>query len=248
MNDRRVVVAVLGLLVFSSGCSMPTGGSDGPESESEAVAEIDTTYTRIAGEGYIDMSLDVAHPGGGVVLLDGRLVARDADGAELPEVEVSTAFGTEDGRALVMPGGALDFVQLDGAGEELVRDVTLEDVRVTPVDQPPVDRLVELTSLDADDREAYDLYARRLRLDNPNPQPVQVRVVLMGLRRAQTGVPQEAVLVHDVGEVEVAADDFAVVDVDAGTRALMRQAAWRGAFLTFRPVLAPDGSLQRFDD
>lgn len=64
-------------------------------------------------------------------------------------MRVTTAFRTPLGGAVIMPGGSVDFVQLDGEGEEDVRDVTLEGGQIAGLPgTEPAEQLVELVPLD----------------------------------------------------------------------------------------------------
>lgn len=230
--------SLVGVLLAVSGCStvMP---DDEPDARPLGEIQLTTTFTRIAESGYIDMSLDFVNPTDDPVTLVGLLVARDSSGAALPGVQVTTAFGTESGRAVVLPGVNVDFVQLDGPGEQEVREITLESPRVTVLDDVPETEYVELTPLDGNGRELeYDMLAQQVRLENPNPTAVRVRVVLMALRAPEEGVPQEATLVRDVTTVEADAAGTTVVALDAQTRRVLRRKGL-ASFVTLRPVLAP---------
>jgi hypothetical protein len=231
------------LLVASAGCSGTAGtagtaGNPSTASPKES-ARFETAFTRIAPRGYIDLSLEFENPTSDPVTLRGKLVARDAGGAELARVRVTTAFGTESGHAVVMPGGSVDFVQLDGPGSQFVRDVTLQGVTVSTQDVPPIRQFVNLTPLDGAGNELdYDMNAQSVRLENPNSAPARVRVVLMVLRAPQTGVPQEATLVRDVTTVDVDANGTATVELDGATRGLLQKHGL-ASFVTLRPVLSP---------
>lgn len=235
---RSLLLILIGALFAGAGCSAATSDGDAASPAPDG-SEIATTFTRIAESGYIDMSLDFENPTGTPVILDGRLVARDASGAVLPDVQVTTAFGTESGRAVVLPGVNVDFVQLDGPEEQQVRDITLEGSNATAVEVSPETDYVELKPLDGDGRELeYDMEAQQVSLENANPFPARIRVVLMVLRAPQEGVPQEASLIHDVTTVEAKASGNTVVDLDKRTRALLHEHGLT-SFVTLRPVLAP---------
>jgi len=233
---------VLGIFVVAlltvSGCS--AGTSDGEaDIRTPDGSAFTTTFTRIAETGFIDMSLDFENPTDDPVTLVGRLVARDARGAMLPDVKVSTAFGTEAGRAIVMPGVNVDFAQLEGRGEQEVREITLENPEVSLVDVSRETEYVDLKPLDGDGRELeYDALAQQVSLENPSPAPTRVRVVLMVLRAPRQGIPQEAAFVRDVATVKADASSATVVDLDARTRRLLRNYGLT-SFVTLRPVLAP---------
>lgn len=237
-RPHRLLPILLGALVALSGCSAATSDRKA-EPRTPDGSEFTTTFTRIAESGYIDMSLDFENPTDDPVTLVGRLVARDSNGAVLPGVRVTTAFGTESGRAIVLPGVNVDFVQLEGRGEQEVREITLESPSVTVLDVSPETEYVDLKPLDGDGRELeYDMLAQQVKLENPSPVPVRVRVVLMVLGAPQQGVPQEATLIHDVTTVEVGASGTTVVDLDARTRHILRKEGLT-SFVTLRPVLAP---------
>ena len=233
----RWLVVVLCLLV-ASGCDALdlSGSEDEPDDATPVFA---TTFTRIAPQGYIDLSLEVSNPTDRPVTLTGRLVARDAAGDELPGVTVSSAYGIERGQLLLMPGGDVDLVQLDGEGADQVADVTLEDVRQRPEDAAAAEEPIEVTGLGKDGRElTYDGAAIAARVDNPNSVAVRVRVVLLVLAAPKTGVPQQAVEVRDVTTIELAPGASKVVPLDAETTRVLRRRALTD-FVSLRPVFAP---------
>jgi hypothetical protein len=237
-TSRSVLPILIGALMTVSACSA-VSVDDEAEPRSPDGSELTTTFTRIADNGYIDMGLDFENPTGDAMTIDGRLVPRDASGAVLPDVRVTTAFGTESGRAVVLPGVNVDFVQLEGRGEQQVREITLETADVTVLDVPPETQYVDLHPLDGQGRELeYDMGAQQISLENPNPFPVRIRVVLMVLRAPQGGVPQEASLIHDVTTVEAKASRTTVVHLDKRTRELLRDHGLT-SFVTLRPVLEP---------
>ncbi len=230
MIHRTASAAAACLLVALSACS---GGA------AQGRTGFDTDFTRIAPTGYVDMSLDFSNPTKRPVTLQGRLVARDASDVEMPDVTVTTAFGTEAGRAIVMPGGSVDFVQLQGARAGEVRDVTFEITMSAAIDVPVATEPVGVTSIDAQGRELdYDMLAEQVRLENPNVAPVHIRVVLMVLRAAEAGVPQQATLVRDVTAVEVPPNGETTIELDPTTKSVLREQGGTG-FVTLRAVPAP---------
>jgi hypothetical protein len=237
-TQRSLHLILVGALLAVSACSSATTNNEA-EGRTPDGSEFTTTFTRIAESGYIDMSVDFENPTTDAVALDGRLVARDASGAALPDVRVTSAFGTESGRAVVLPGVNVDFVQLEGRGEQRVRKITLESADATVLDVSPETQYVELKPLDGAGRELeYDMGAQQVRLENPNPFPVRIRVVLMVLAAPEEGIPQEATLIHDLTTTEAKASGSTVVALDAGTRRLLREHGFT-SFVTLRPVLAP---------
>lgn len=231
-------MTVTATLAVLTACSLPSDGEGDGSGAGNDVEQYATTFDRIGPQGYIDMSLDFANPTDQPVILKGRLVARDAQGAELPDVRVTTAFRTPLAGAVVMPGGTTDFVQLDGPGESKVRDITLEDGTAFPAKLPVATQLVDLVAIGGDGSELeYDALARQVRLDNPNTVDVRVRVVLLVLGAPQDGVPQEAVLVHDVTTVDIGANQSVTLDLDPGTRRILRERGF-DSFVTLRTVFA----------
>jgi len=241
-RPRRVRLALrwaaLVCVLAAPGCDALEGPAErngGPASPPEFAS----TFTKIAPSGYVDMSLEVANPTDGAVLIEGRLVARDASGDELPDVAVASAFGIERGRMVLMPGADIDFVRVEGADQDLVEDVTLEEVRSRPVGVPPADQPVELTTLDAEGRELeYDAEAVAARLDNPNDVPVRVRIVLLVLAAPVPGVPQQAVQVEDVTTVDIAPSASQTVRLDRATLRVLRRQGYVN-FVSLRPVFGP---------
>lgn len=230
---RRIMYGAASLAFVLAGCSTEPDQGDAPSTD------FTTTFTRIAASGYIDMSLDFANPTDQSVTLRGRLIARDGDDAEVPDVQINTAFETDKGRAVVTPGGSVDFVQLRGTGADQVRAITFEDVEVKQVAGAVLPDPIELTPVGADGSDLdYDMDARQVRLDNPNTDSAKVRIVLLVLQAPQDGEPQQASLIRDVATVEVEPQAPTTVDLDAETQSILRD---RGAdsFVTLRTVLAP---------
>jgi hypothetical protein len=239
--SRRTGGAVhgaLALVLAATGCGLLDDPEDGGRS-AERSRDIETRFTKIAPQGFIDLSLDLTNPTDRPLVVSGRLVALDATGAELPSVQVTGVFASEQGRLVLMPGVNVDFVQLDGPGAEKVEDVVLEDQKSRPVDVAAAAQVVDLVPLDAKGVELeYDTTAVAARLDNPNDVPVEVRVVLLALGYPEEGAPQEAIQVEDVTQVDVPALGSTNVPLDAATRKLLRRLGGV-SFVTLRAVFSP---------
>jgi hypothetical protein len=152
---------------------------------------------------------------------------------------VTTAFGLERGRALLLPGANFDVVQLHGRDAAKVRDVTLENAKMTELTGTPPSTFVEFTPLDATGTAVHTLVlAHQVQLTNPNTVPVRVRLVLMVLRVAQPGVPQQASLIRNVTTVSLKAKETTEVDLDVRTRSILAKLPL-SAFALLRPVIVP---------
>jgi len=209
-----------------------------PRASGLDASKIDTEFTRIAPQGYIDLALKVTNPFAVAITLNGTLVAHDAHGSALPNVEVTSAFGIEQGRDVVMPGGEIDILQLRGPQAADVRDVTLENVTVHRATAQAVSEAVDLVKLDGRGREVnYAMTARHVRLTNPNGVQARVRLVLLMLAAPKDGQPQMATQVRDVKTVELPANGSREVLLDAATLSLLRQGFT--SFVTIKVVFAP---------
>lgn len=228
-----LVLAATLVSLGSFGCSGGSGG--GPD-----LTDFGLKFTRIAPSGYVDMSLDFENPTRRPVTLRGRLVALDQGGVEIPRVKVTTAFGTEAGRTVVMPGGAVDFAQFHGEDSEMVRDVAFRIVSVSNADVPVLREFVDLVPLDQDGNDLeYDSTAQQVRLENPNAESARIRIVLMVLAASHKGIPQQAILVRDVTTVSAKGNASTVVDLDPKTRSILRERG-TSSFVTLRPVLSSE--------
>jgi hypothetical protein len=240
VKDRLAGSALAGmaLVLSTTGCALLDDEPKGAGSADSSTV-IGTRFTKIAPQGFIDLSLDLTNPGEKPVALGGRLVAVDSAGEELSTVQVTTAYGSERGRMILMPGVNVDFVQLGGPGADLVEDVVLSDQATHPVDVEPAAEVVDLVPLGDEGEELeYDATAVAARVDNPNAVPVDVRVVLLVLGASRPGEPQEAIRVEDVAQAEVPASDSTTVALDNRVRKLLRRLGTVN-FVSLRAVFSP---------
>lgn len=235
---KLLITTLLALGGLLSGCSSDGAGTAQTPGSGLDASQIETEFTRIAPQGYIDLSFKVGNPFDVPIILTGRLVARDANGADLPDVTLTSAFGVERGQLVLMPGGDVDIVRVQGPGAAKVEDVALEDLAIEPTDAEPVTDDVDVERLDKRGEPLeYAMTARAVRLTNPNDVPVRMRVVVLVLRAPVSGVPQGITQTRDVATVEVPAGATEDVQLDAPARKLLRRGLT--SFVTLKAVFSP---------
>jgi hypothetical protein len=221
------------VLVGLSGCSSPVLLDIKPE------PDFATAFTKLAEPGFVDMAFDIENPTDQPVTLTAGFLATDASGATLDDVTVTSAYGVAEGRLVLMPGRNVDFLQIDGLDAGLVEDIELIKVEHTVVDVPVPPEYVEALPIGGDGEQLdYDVEAVAARLTNPNDVEVHLRLLLLVLGNPPPGEPQQAVLVHDITDIDVAAGETLDVPLDEETRTLLLE---RGVenFVSLRAVPAP---------
>ena len=119
--------------------------------------------------------------------------ALDADGDALPEVTVTTAFGSDRQLLLVAPGGSIDVLQFDGPGADKVEGVRSEVMKSTSAALTETDTVIAVTPFDAAGTEVtkFDPFTEVM-LDNPYSTAVHVRVVCLIYDTPAEGRPEQA--------------------------------------------------------
>ncbi len=189
-RQKAVVGFVSLLLVVLGGCSTSV---EGPS------ARLTFSYEGKAAEGFIDQSLSIGNSGGETLAPHLQFIALDRDGRPLPEVRVSTVYGSDRGLVAVPAEGALDILTFEPTSKiGLVADVSVTVRRADVVDSVgalPVD--IDPLSAAGDAVQNGEPFAS-IQLRNPNPLPARVRVVLIVYDNPPPGRSQQAASVLDV--------------------------------------------------
>ena len=178
MRWYAVAALVAGLLSLGA-CEEIVGGGD--------EEELSFDFESIAEPGFIDQTLTIDNHGSQPLTATFTLTPLDADGEEVPDVEASTAYGSDGGRLVLLPGENLDVVVLTGSRVTEVEDVEVAQVSTETVGFPAIDAPVT-----ADPWQYYD---ETLTLKNPNDDPVSVAVSLLVYDVPAEGEPQQVVRV-----------------------------------------------------
>lgn len=207
---------LVGLLAVA-GCDL----SELRESEPTAVAvpaEVPLTfaYAGVNAPGLIDQTLSITNASEVAKAPVLVIVPLDADGGELSDVVVQTAFGSDAGR-VVAPADTvvLDVLRFKGKDADAVVDVRVDvtDEGTLADDVPPANDLV----VDRFDRQgkASDGRTASLEVANTYDAPITVRIV--GIEYGFTEADASAQfhrLTELAGPVTIAAGDTYRLDVD----------------------------------
>lgn len=175
-----------------AGCALPQ--ADGTDTATATPKpSFSFTYTEDGGEGFLDQTLAISNEGDAAAAPDLDIVALDAQGEELPDVEVVTAFGSDAG-GQVVPAytEVIDVLKFKGA-----QAADVADVEVTVADPG---------TIDADLPQANDVKVKRFDIsgssDNENTlgsvlvtntydKPVRVMVAGLEFAPVEDGEPQQ---------------------------------------------------------
>lgn len=197
VSPLGVLVAVP-VAVVAAGCTLPSA-----ESRSEPApraVELEFAYQADGGEGYIDQALTITNSGTAAGAPDLDIVALDARGAELPEVEVVTAFGSDAGRQVVPAYTAvIEVLKFKGPRAADVADVavTVADPGTLEVDLPPANA-IKVKRFDIDGSADNENTLGSVLVTNTYDAPITVRVVGLEFAPADPGEQQHF---HRVSEL-----------------------------------------------
>lgn len=179
-----------------------------------AAPTLEFEYRGRAPAGQIDQALLIANRGREAVAPVLRLTPVDELGRPVPDVTVSTVYGSDRGSLVLPPGLGLDILRFDGDGRRAVSTVRVAMTSVTPIERGAASGVVEVQPV-AEDGSGTDRFGAwtRFVLRNPNEVPVAVRVVYIVYDVPEAGASQQAVeVVPATGLVIVPAQGSVVED------------------------------------
>ncbi|MEU0398216.1 hypothetical protein ABZ208_36780 [Streptomyces sp. NPDC006208] len=207
MGRRRLVGACLAMAVggmLLSGCGKAAGvrpdrgvGEDVPGLSKQLHFE----YIGDSGEDEtINQILQITndHVRSVVPLLS--FTALDKNHELLPEVKVSTVYGSERGKLVIPYGTGYDILRFSGPGAHDVADVDVTVNLVVPAQMEAGEHDVTTQALDGQGREIsrFERFSK-VRLTNEDPYPVWVRVAYVVWDQPAEGDTQQAVDVTPIG-------------------------------------------------
>lgn len=182
---------------LATGCGVLSDDSEAAAPPPEKTLSF--AYQALGGDDRLDQTLTITNQGADPVTFEADLTALDEAGEPLDGVTVSTVYGSDRGRLVVVPGRDLDIVRFEGRGVADVADVQVEVREATAVPFPAVTAPVDAAPVDRRGREVdvtSDLTAVELR--NPNDAAVEVRTVYLVFDEPVAGRPQQVVAVAEI--------------------------------------------------
>jgi hypothetical protein len=150
-------------------------------------------YTSIAGNGQIDQILDIQNAGQHAIRPTLKITPLDGFGQEMPDVTVTTAFGSDRGQR-VIAAGFMDFDILHFEGDRAadVRDVRVAITKLKQARYPAMTEEVTVDRFEAGRKvDDFDLPFDAIQLHNPNADALAIKVVLIAWGRAKKGQAQQ---------------------------------------------------------
>jgi hypothetical protein len=148
----------------------------------------------------IDQALDIRNDDERSVVPVLALTPLDKQHKVLPQVKVSTVYGTDRGNVVVPYGWSMDILRFSGPGAHQVADVRVRVVSDAPARIRAGIHEVAVQPLDGQGRKV-DKFSRfaALRLSNADAFPVAVRLAYLVYDQPPKGQTQQAVIVVPVG-------------------------------------------------
>ena len=209
---------------------LPAGCGLIPVTRRPALPKFEIEYAASTATGTMNQLLGITNLGPRSYVPVLRLSAVDDSGLALPDVTVSTIFGSDRGE-LVVPThtGVVDVLRFSGAHADRVADVRATVLRASRVDYPEMTTDLVVTPFDAagDKVSRNDLFTR-VQVGNDNDRPLTVRLVYIVWNVPPEGRTQQADRTEPIGDlvtvpahgrtdVSIAPDDAAVIRQFAGT-------------------------------
>lgn len=163
----------------------------------------------------IDQQLEIKNSFRHSVVPTLSFTALDKRHQVLPQVKVSTVFGSDRGTLVVHYGGGNDILRFSGPGDHQVADVRVTVKSVALARIPSGIHPVEAQALDSNGH-AVSKFSRfsAVQLTNQDAFPVSVRVAYLVYDQLPQGQTQQAVTVTEIGGlINVPTKGTAVVNV-----------------------------------
>ncbi|MFD7582109.1 hypothetical protein [Kitasatospora sp. NPDC059817] len=222
LRIRTVVGIVLGVAALT-GCD-PSGASTTPaKGPSQASSATDTaptaatpatpaaapgptatslsfSYHALGKHEYIDQTLSIDNDGQASAAPTLTITAVDGSGNDLPDVQVTTAYGSDRGSLVIQPGGGYDVLAFHGADAQRVANVRVTVKELAAADLPADASAVEAEPADSAGQQLtkFDAFDQVI-VKNPNNAAVSVRIVYLVYNQTPAGTPQQAIEVVPIG-------------------------------------------------
>ncbi|MEU6238103.1 hypothetical protein [Kitasatospora sp. NPDC047058] len=165
-----------------------------------AATSLSFSYHALGKQEYIDQTLSIGNDGQASVVPTLTITAVDGSGRELPDVQVTTAYGSDRGSLVIQPGGGYDVLAFHGADAKNVADVKVTVKELAAADLPESASGVEAQPADAAGKPLtkFDPFDQVI-LKNPNSTAVSVRIVYLVYDQPSAGTPQQAIEAVPIG-------------------------------------------------
>jgi hypothetical protein len=240
----RALAALAGVavLVLIAGCgAMSRDDFVASTTEGSTTEGLTFQYVPSGGQNTINQRLVIINGGPTARAPVLRFSALGSSGDVLPDVTVSTVYGSDVGHVLVPRGAAEDVLVFAGPGAGEVADVLVTVLSSAVVDLPAAwETPVEVEPLGADGRQVTrnDLFTS-VRLRNDNAAPVNVRLVYIVWDVPSGDRTQQAAKVVPVGDrITVEGEDTVTVPM-TGEAAAANKATAGTAAASIKAYLTP---------
>ncbi|MDF3293396.1 hypothetical protein [Streptomyces silvisoli] len=193
---------------------------------SAQTAPLSFSYRSMGKDGYINQVLTITNHKSVNFAPDLAVTPEDSLGQVLPDLRVTTAFGSDRGNLVVPPNGtSFDILAFHGSASAKVRKVKVQIKALNQVDSPAGPETVATQAADANG-QPVNKFADfdQVFLMNPNKTPVTVRIAYLVYDQPPSNVPQQTISVTPIGGlIEVPAQGSTVVHVFGAAKAAVHK-------------------------
>lgn len=156
------------------------------------------------GRNFIDQTLLITNPNASDVAPVLAFTALGKDGSAVPGVQVTTAFGSDQGRLVVHSGRGFDVLAFSGPDAALVADVRVTVKKIIAMRTAGPAGYIEAEPLDGNGKQVsrFAPFAAVV-LRNPHPVPVSRRIVHLAYDSPKAGASQQVVHRTPIGSLAV---------------------------------------------
>ncbi|MGC0319211.1 hypothetical protein [Kitasatospora acidiphila] len=191
--------SISGSVTTNAAPTASTPAADTPAA-APAATSLSFSYHALGKQEYIDQTLSINNDGQTSVVPTLTITAVDGSGKDLPDVQVTTAYGSDRGSLVIQPGGGYDVLAFHGADAKQVATVKVTVKELAAADLPASASAVEAKPADAAGQPLtkFDAFDQVI-LKNPNNTAVSVRIVYLVYDQPPAGTPQQAIEVVPIG-------------------------------------------------
>lgn len=167
-------------------------------------ADLRFRFAATTGDGYMNQTLAIYNDSSHVLAPTLEFTALDATGDPLPEVEVTTVYGSDRGQLVVPPGTGLDVLIFTGERAQLAEDVTVSVRTAEAVEARAIEVEPVVTPLDDAGRilDRSSMFTA-VSVRNDNRAQMSVRLVYIIWTEPEGDRRQQAERVVPVGDLIV---------------------------------------------
>lgn len=183
----------------------------------------------------MDQNLLIGNSGSSAVVPVLAYQPYGANGRDLTEIQVTTAFGSDRGELVVPEQGWYEVLSFRGDDVSKIVDVQVTVVGVEAVKYPNIKKEFKTQFLDAAGEPTYGGDFESVRVTNDGALNVMVRLVYLVLDNPPSGSPQQPIrIIPLAGLTKIPARSDVVVPISADVASVQAEIAGKDVFISVK--------------